>query len=71
MITKGSKATYKYCSTVLGWNTNPYLRVSIYISNFGVNVVIFSLSQTCFKLSDLSPGISLAFQSGSCNFSLK
>jgi len=35
--------------------------------NFGASVVIFTLSQTCFQLSALSPENFLAFHSVSCN----
>ena len=39
--------------------------------NFGAYVVTLTSSQTCFKLSALTPEVSLASHSGSSNISYK
>jgi len=39
--------------------------------NFGGKAVIFTLRQTCFKLSALSPENFLTFHSASCNIHYK
>jgi len=62
----GVKVKSKYCGKFIGRNTNPPFTCLLHTSvNLGVNVAIFTLNKTRFKLSALSPENSLDFNSGS------